>query len=382
MVDRSGIKKPFYRDVVKGVSNVTLYNFSPGPAMLPSIVMKRAQAEFRDYAGLGASIIEISHRSPAFLNLLDECIARFKELTNLPANYRVIFIPGGARMLFSAVPLNLMGRKPAQRALYSDSGEFAKQAIEEAQRYGEVQVIASSRDDDYRGVPAIASADLDPEASYLHVTSNNTVYGTAYPELPLTGSLPLVVDATSDWLSRPLDFSQTGIVYGGLQKNLGPSGLALVVVRDDLLDSSSPLTPLMLSFRYHVDNNSLGNTINTFAVYMFKLVLDWLAAEGGIPAMAAQNQQKSKLIYDIIDASPFYEGCAHSHSRSHVNVTFRMQDTKLEAKFLKEAEANGLFALQGHRFVGGLRASLYNGMPLAGAQALAEFMKGFAQRHS
>ncbi len=350
--------------------------------MLPLSVMEHAADEFLDYQGMGAGIIEISHRSPEFIAILTRCIKLVRELLDLPPNYQVLFVPGGPRLLFSAIPLNLAGRKAGRKMAYVDSGLFANQAIAEAKKFGEVFIWGSSREEQYRRVPALDTTLLGSDLCFAHITSNNTVYGTSFASLPDTGSVPLVVDATSDFMSRPLDYSKVALAYGGFQKNLGPSGLALVVVREDLLGYAPADIPLMLHLKYFADNQSIGNTINTFAIYMLDLMLNWIKEQGGVRAMGELNAQKSAMVYDVIDSSKLYTAVAEPHSRSHVNIAFRLKDSDLDASFEKEALAAGLYALAGHRSVGGFRASMYNGMPLEGAKALCKFMKEFDVRHS
>lgn len=359
-----------------------VYNFGAGPAMLPTPVMERAQKEFLDFANLGAGLIEISHRSKEFdavINAADELLI---ELANIPANYKILYVHGGAQMQFSAVPMNLINRHPARKAAYVESGNFAKLAAKEAARYGKVTTIASSADTNYDRVPAFDVNAIDADTSYLHITSNNTIYGTRYLEFPDTGDIPLVADMTSELLSRKIDISKFGLIFAGLQKNLGPAGLACVIVREDLLDLAIPETPNLLNYRTYADQHSLANTNNTFAIYMMKLVLEWLRDEGGVAAIEARNEAKAKILYDVIDNSDFYIGAAHAAHRSVMNVTFNLANNDLLDEFLAGADANGLYALKGHRNVGGARASIYNAMPVAGCQALADYMQEFAKSHS
>lgn len=358
-----------------------VYNFGAGPAMLPLEVMEKAQAEFLDYNNMGASVIEISHRSKEFDAIMDRTDALLKELAGIPDNYRILYVHGGAQMQFSAIPLNIINRKPARKASFILTGNWTVKASQEAERYGTAENIASSKDQNFSYIPEFDPASLDPESSYLHITSNNTLFGTRWHSFPDTGDVPLVADMTSEFLSRKLDINQFGIIFAGLQKNLGPAGLALVIVREDLLGHALPETPSLLNYQVYDENHSLANTNNTFAIYMMSLVLEWLKKEGGVEKMEARNEAKAKLIYDFIDSNDFYRGTAQPAHRSIMNVTFNMADESLLDTFVKEAEAAGLYALKGHRAVGGARASIYNAMPLAGCQALVDFMQDFAKRN-
>lgn len=354
-----------------------VYNFGAGPAMLPDAVMEKAQQEFLDFNGMGASIIEISHRSPEFDAVLNRTDELFRELSGLPENYEILYVHGGAQMQFSAVPLNLLDLKPAHKAAYVESGNFAQLARKEASRFGNITIAASSEETNFDRIPAFDPAALDPETSYVHITANNTIFGTRWQQFPDTGSIPLVADMTSELLSRKLDYQQFGIVFAGLQKNLGPSGLAVVLIRKDLLGHALPITPSLLDYANYAQNHSLANTNNTFAMYMMGLMLQWLKDEGGVEHIEALNEKKATLLYDIIDNSDFYIGSAQSAHRSRMNVTFTLAKPELEGRFVKEALAEGLYALKGHRLVGGIRASIYNAMPLAGCAKLGEFMKEF-----
>jgi len=358
-----------------------IYNFSAGPAMLPIPVMEQIQKEFLDYQGMGASLIEISHRSPEFKDILDEADSLFKELTSLPDQYKILYVHGGARMQFSAVPMNLMGRTAAKKAIYFETGNFAKLALEEARRYGTIEVAGSAAETNYDRIPSYDPESFDKDAAYVHITSNNTIFGTRWNAFPETGDIPLVADMTSELLSREIDFSKFGIIYAGLQKNLGPSGLALVIVREDLLGKASPETPTLLDYAVYEKNHSLANTTNTFAIYAVKLVLQWLKDQGGVAAIEKINEQKANLLYSILDRSEFYKGAAQREHRSIMNVTFNLTKDDLLDTFLKEALKEGLYALKGHRNVGGVRASIYNAMPLEGVQALADFMKEFERKN-
>jgi len=358
-----------------------IYNFGAGPAMLPEPVMKRIQQEWLDFQGMGISIIEISHRTKEFVAVLDEAKALFRELTGLPDNYRILFVHGGARMQFSALPLNFAGRVPGRKCLYVETGNFATLAAKEAQAFCQVETIASSAGSNYDHIPKLATDQIDQDAAYLHITSNNTLYGTRWQTFPDTGSVPLIADMTSELLSRQIDYNQFGVVYAGLQKNLGPSGMAMVIVREDLLGFADEKTPTLLNYTRCDKDNSLTNTTNTFAVYVIKLVLEWLKEQGGIPVIEKRNEEKVARLYRVIDGSSFYQGIADPAHRSIMNVSFKTRSEELDAQFLEQADAVGLYALKGHRNVGGIRASVYNPMPLAGVEKLATFMEEFAQKN-
>jgi len=358
-----------------------VYNFGAGPAMLPVPVMERIRDEFLDFKSMGISIIEISHRAKQFEQVLLETQERFRQLTNLPENYQILFVHGGARMQFSALPMNLAGRSPSKKCLYVETGNFAKLANKDARAYGDIRVIASSADSNYSYLPAVTAEMIDQDAAYLHLTTNNTIYGSRYDRFPDAGAVPLIADQTSEILSRVIDYSQFGCIYAGLQKNLGPSGTAIVVIRDDLLGHAAPETPVLLNYTQCAKDNSLTNTANTFAIYVTGLVLEWLQEQGGVAAIESVNEQKAKILYDIIDSGDYFRGVIQPEFRGTMNVSFNLPSEELEAQFLKEAGAQGLYALKGHRSVGGIRASIYNAMPLAGVEALAGFMRDFESRN-
>ena len=357
-----------------------VYNFSAGPAMLPTPVMEKIQAEFLDYQGLGASIVEISHRLPIFREILNSTESLFRELTNLPNNYRVLFMHGGAQMQFSAVPLNLMNRKK-HKGSYFITGRWGILAEKEAQRYGNTEVLMDGKEYEYQKIPEFDISNLDPDTSYAHLTTNNTLYGTRWHSFPDTGSVPLAADATSDILSREMDYSQFGVVYAGFQKNLGTSGTAIVIVRDDLLGNALPETPKLLDYALFDEHQSIPNTIIVFGVYVMHLVLEWIKELGGVPEMEKLAEKKSGLLYDVLDHSDFYSAVAHSEHRSTMNVTFHFPEEELLQKFLTESDKEGLFGLMGHAQVGGARASIYNAMPLEGVEELALFMKEFERKN-
>ncbi|MCB1664265.1 MAG: 3-phosphoserine/phosphohydroxythreonine transaminase [Pseudomonadales bacterium] len=358
-----------------------VFNFGAGPAMLPTSVMEKARDEFLDYKGLGAGLIEISHRSKEFDAVIDRTDALFRELSGLPDNYRILYVHGGAQMQFSAIPMNLIGLNPAHKAAYVETGNFASIARKEAQRYGKITVAATSESTNFDRIPAFDPATLDADTSYVHITGNNTIFGTRWNQFPDTGKIPLVADMTSELLSRKLDYNQFGAIFAGLQKNLGPAGLAVVLIREDLLGHALPYTPALLDYAVYDKSHSLQNTNNTFAIYMMCLVLEWLKEQGGVDVIEARNEQKAKLIYDAIDGSDFYIGSAQQADRSIMNVTFNLAKPELSDTFLSEANKQGLYALKGHRLVGGIRASIYNAMPVEGCEALVAFMKDFEKRN-
>ena len=371
----------FYPKPKGAIMTHKVYNFGAGPAMLPRPVMAQIKEEFLDYQQIGVSVIEMSHRSEEFAKIIREAKEDFRDLAGLPSSYEVIFLAGGARMVFSAICMNLLGRKPARKAQYVVSGTFSGIAYEDAKTYGDVSLLASSKEDGFCRLPRIDVASISQDSSYLHITSNNTIYGTRWHEYPDAGIVPLIVDATSDLLSREIDYSKCGMVYAGFQKNLGPSGMALVAIRKDLLGYAQKETPLLLNFETQVKNNSLTNTTNTFAIYVLGLMLKWLKKEGGVSVMEKRNAKKAKLLYDILDSKDFYKGYADPKHRSHMNVTFNLPNKDLEEAFIKEAAQKGLYALAGHRSVGGIRASIYNAMELSGVEALCDFMHAFEKRH-
>jgi phosphoserine aminotransferase len=326
---------------------------------------------------MGVSVIEISHRSKPFGEILATAKSLFRELAGVPDNYQILFLHGGARMQFSALPMNLAGRSSSKKCLYIESGNFAGLAIKDAAAYGDIKVVASSAESNFDRLPSVDPAAIDQDAAYLHLTSNNTIFGTQWTEFPDAGSVPLVADQTSEVLSRAIDYSRFGMIYAGLQKNLGPSGMAMVIIRDDLLGYASKETPVLLNYATCAKNDSLTNTTNTFAIYAVKLVLEWIKSEGGLPVMEQRNRAKAKRLYEQIDNSGFYRGFAQSDCRSMMNVTFSLPNTDLEKRFLAEADAAGLYGLPGHRIVGGVRASIYNPMPLTGVETLISFMQEF-----
>ncbi len=358
-----------------------VYNFGAGPAMLPESVMERIREEWLDFQGMGVSVIEISHRAKQFEQVLLAAQARFSELANLPENYKVLFVHGGARMQFSALPMNLAGRSASKKCLYVETGNFAKLANKDAKAFADVKIIASGAETNYDRIPEVTPEMIDQDAAYLHITSNNTIYGSRWNQFPETGNVPLIADQTSEILSRVIDYSKFGCIYAGLQKNLGPSGTAVVVIREDLLGYASEQTPLLLNYEQCAKDNSLTNTANTFAIYVTGLVLDWLQDQGGVAAIEQQNEQKAKVLYDLIDRGDYFRSVIQPEFRGTMNVSFNLPSDELEAKFLKEAGEEGLYALKGHRSVGGIRASIYNAMPQAGVETLASFMREFEAKN-
>lgn len=352
-----------------------VYNFSAGPATLPVEVLEKAQKDLVDYQGAGMSVMEMSHRSPEYMSIFNGAIEKLKSLMSVPDNYKILFLHGGASSQFGMVPLNLFSEK--RKADYINTGAWSKKAIAEAKRYGTVNVVASSDDKTFNYIPKISSDEFDPEADYVHITTNNTIYGTRFPELPDVGNVPLVADMSSNILAQEYDVSKFGVIYAGAQKNIGPAGAAIVIVREDLVGKQLDICPMMFNYKTHVDNGSMFNTPPTYAVYMAGLVFEWLIEKGGVAAMQKINEEKAGWLYDFLDNSSLFEGTAAKDSRSMMNVPFVTTSEELDAKFIKEAAAIGLKTLKGHRSVGGMRASIYNAMPPEGVKALVDFMKDF-----
>jgi phosphoserine aminotransferase len=352
-----------------------IFNFSAGPAVLPVEVLEEAQRDLLSLPGVGMSILEISHRSKAFDEVIEGCEADLRALANIPANYHVLFLQGGASLQFSMVPMNLL--PPGGSADYIVTGSWSQKAVKEAKRVGTVNIAGSTESENFARVPTQSELTLDANAAYAHITTNNTIFGTEWQSLPDVGGVPLVADTSSDMCSRPLDVSKYGLIYAGAQKNLGPSGLTLVIVRDDLARRGPTSLPTMLQYGVHVENKSMYNTPPVFGVYIMRLVLRWLIKEGGLAAIEKKNVRKAEKLYAEIDRTGFYRGHAHKDSRSLMNVTFRLPSEELEKKFVKDSTAAGLDGLKGHRSVGGLRASIYNAFPEAGVDALVSFMQEF-----
>lgn len=350
-----------------------VFNFAAGPAAMPVEALETAAREMLCYKDTGMSVMEMSHRSKMYLDIFNETEALVRELMGVPDDYAVLFLQGGATGEFAAVPLNLLSRS----ADYIDSGNFAHGALVEAQKYGTVRCVASSREAGYTRIPEWNAADFDPDADYLYITTNNTIFGTRYAELPETGRVPLVADMSSNILSEVYDVRRFGVIYAGAQKNIGPAGIALVIVRRDLLGHAHPDCPKVLDWTLMDKNGSMLNTPPTYAIYMAGLCLKWLKKQGGVAAMEQVNVEKAKMLYDLLDASVFYRPTAEKRFRSRMNVTFTTPSPELDAAFVKEAAQAGLVNLKGHRLVGGIRASIYNAMPVEGVRALADFMKKF-----
>ena len=352
-----------------------VFNFSAGPATLPEPVLEIAQKELLDFKGTGMSVMEISHRSAAFTEVIEKAEADLRSLMNIPDNYKVLFLQGGASSQFAMVPLNLFSSR--KKADYINTGQWSKKAIAEGKRYGGINVVASSDDKVFNYIPEITKDMFDPEADYVHITSNNTIYGTVYPELPDTGDVPLVADMSSNILGQVYDVSRFGVIYAGAQKNVGPAGMAIVIVREDLIGNAMEGTPAMFNYETHANAGSRYNTPPCFAIYMAGKVFEWLLDLGGVPAMEEVNREKASWLYDFLDNSKIFDSTVKGTFRSIMNVPFILPSEELNAKFIKEATEEGLTTLKGHRTVGGMRASIYNAMPPEGVKKLVEFMKKF-----
>jgi len=356
-----------------------IFNFSAGPAVLPVPVLEEAQRDMLSLPGVGMSVMEISHRSKTFDEIINRTEASLRELLKIPSNYHILFLQGGASLQFSMIPTNFL---PADgSADYVLTGSWGKKALKEAKKIGAVNVAATMADGGFTRVPSRDEMSLNPHAAYVHITSNETIEGVQWKREPDVGDVPLVVDSSSDILSRELDVNKYALIYAGAQKNMGPSGVTLVIVREDLLSRIPENLPTMLDYRIHVENKSLYNTPNTWGIYIMDLVCKWLKDQGGLAGMEKQNDEKARLLYDAIDATDFYRGHADVDCRSPMNVTFRLPSEELEKKFAAEATAQGLDGLKGHRSVGGIRASIYNAFPRAGVEALVSFMKDFERRN-
>ncbi len=355
-----------------------VFNFSAGPSMLPIEVLKKAQSELITYGNSGMSVMEMSHRSPDFESIIADAEAGLRRVMQIPDNYKVLFLQGGASTQFAAVPLNLM---QSAKADYVVSGQFSGKAAKEAEKYGDAKVIASSKADNFTYIPKISKDDLRADTDYLHICFNNTIYGTKFPYIPETGNTPLVADISSCILSEPIDVSKFGVLYAGAQKNVAPAGLTIVIIRDDLIGKARPETPSMLDYALMAENGSMYNTPPCWCIYMAKLVFDWIEEIGGLCEMKRRNERKAKLLYDYLDSQNYYTSPVVTECRSMMNVVFVTGDAELDKKFAKEASAAGLKNLKGHRSVGGMRASIYNAMPYEGVEALVAFMKKFAEEN-
>ena len=356
-----------------------IYNFSAGPAVLPLAVLEEAQRDLVALPGVGMSVLEISHRSKAFDEIIQGCEANIRKLAGISDNYHILFLQGGASLQFSMVPMNLMPE--GGKADYVITGSWSKKAIKEAQKAGQVNIAASTESENFNRVPGQSELKLDPGASYVHITTNETIHGVEWKYDPETGDVPVVADASSDIFGRPIDVNKYGLIYAGAQKNLAPAGVALVFIRDDLLARSPQGMHTMLNYNTHAKDKSLYNTPPVFTIYVMGLVMKWLLAQGGLEAAEKRNSEKAGLIYDVIDASGFYRGHAHPDCRSLMNVTFRLPNEELEKQFVSEATKAGLDGLKGHRSVGGIRASIYNAFPKEGVEALVAFMNEFERTH-
>ena len=354
-----------------------VYNFSAGPSMLPESVLNKAAAEMLDYQGSGQSVMEMSHRSKIYKTIIDGAEALLRELMNIPDNYKVLFLQGGASTQFAAIPLNFMNN--SGKADYIVTGQWAKKALAEAQKYGDAKAVASSADKTFTYIPKTKREDFRPDADYVYICMNNTIYGTVYHELPDTGDIPLIADISSCFLSEPLDISKFAMVYGGAQKNVAPAGLTIAIIREDMLGNARDITPTMLNYQIHADNGSMYNTPPCYTIYICKLVLEWIQNLGGLEKMKLRNETKAKMLYDFLDSSKMFRGTVVPEDRSLMNVPFVTDSDELNAKFIKQAEEAGFVNLKGHRTVGGMRASIYNAMPVEGVEKLVAFMKKFEE---
>ena len=357
-----------------------VYNFSAGPAVLPEEVLREAQEEMLDYRGCGMSVMEMSHRGKIFDGIIKEAEKDLRELMNIPDNYKVLFLQGGAHQQFAAVPMNLYKNG---KAAYIITGQWAKRAYQEASRYIDAVAVASSADKTFSYIPDCSDLDIPEDADYVYICENNTIYGTKFWQLPNTKGHDLVSDVSSCFLSEPVDVTRYGVLYGGVQKNIGPAGVVIMIIREDLIrDDVLPCTPTMLKWKTQADADSLYNTPPAYGIYICGKVFKWIKAQGGLAAMKERNEKKAALLYDFLDSSSFFKGTVEKKDRSIMNVPFIIGDKELEGQFIKEAEANGLTSLKGHRSVGGMRASIYNAMPYEGVEALVAFMKKFEEEHT
>ena len=354
-----------------------IYNFSAGPAVLPEEVLKEAAEEMLDYRGCGMGVMEMSHRSSMFDTIIKEAEQDLRDLMNIPDNYKVLFLQGGASQQFAMIPMNLMKNGVAD---YIVTGQWAKKAYQEAQKYGKANKIASSEDKTFSYIPDCSDLPISEDADYVYICENNTIYGTKYHELPNTKGKILVSDVSSCFLSEPVDVSKYGLIYGGVQKNIGPAGMVIVIIREDLIrEDVLPGTPTMLTYKTHADAESLYNTPNSYCIYICGKVFKWLKKRGGLSAMKEYNEKKAAILYDFLDSSSLFHGTVEKKDRSLMNVPFVTGDPEMDAKFVKESKAAGFENLKGHRTVGGMRASIYNAMPIEGVEALVEFMKKFEE---
>ena len=356
-----------------------IYNFSAGPSMLPAEVLQTAASEMLEYGQTGQSVMEMSHRSKEYQAIFDTAEKDLREIMNIPENYKVLFLQGGASTQFAMVPLNLMNKN--KKADYIITGQWAKKAYKEAARYGNARAIASSEDKTFSYIPKVTPDMIDPEADYVHICMNNTIYGTKWYDLPETGNVPLVADISSCILSEPIDVSKFGVLYAGAQKNVAPAGLTIVIIREDLIGNAMDITPTMLNYATHAENGSMFNTPPCYTIYMAGLVFKWLKALGGLEKMKEINERKAKMLYDFLDNSKLFKGTVIPEARSLMNIPFVTGSDVLDAKFVAESKAAGFCNLKGHRSVGGMRASIYNAMPVEGVCALIDFMKKFEEEN-
>ena len=357
-----------------------VYNFSAGPSVLPEAVLKKAADEMMDYQGSGQSVMEMSHRSKVYDAIIKEAEALLREVMNIPDNYKVLFLQGGASSQFAMIPLNLMTK--SGKADYVVTGQWAKKAYKEASRYGNANVVASSEDKTFSYIPKLDKSTFTPDADYFHICMNNTIYGTVYHELPDTGNVPLIADISSCILSEPIDVSKFGMLYAGAQKNMAPAGLTVVIIREDLIGNAQEITPTMFNYQTHADNDSMFNTPPCYTIYVAKLVLEWIKNEiGGLEKMKELNEKKAAILYNFLDNSKLFKGTVVKEDRSLMNVPFVTGDADLDAEFVKVCTENGIVNIKGHRSVGGMRASIYNAMPIEGVEKLVAVMKEFEEKH-
>lgn len=352
-----------------------VFNFSAGPAILPEEVLKIAADEMLEYKTTGQSVMEMSHRSKEYEAIITETERLLREIMAIPENYKVLFLQGGASSQFAMVPLNLMNK--SKKADFVITGQWAKKAYQEAQKFGTCNVVASSADKTFSYIPELDKSKFTPDADYFHICLNNTIYGTKFVDLPDTGNVPLVADLSSCILSEPIDVSKFGIIYAGAQKNMGPAGLTVVIIREDLIGNPQEITPTMFNYQTHADNGSMYNTPPTYGIYILKLVLEWIKSKGGLEAMKAFNEKKAAILYNFLDSSKIFKPTVNGKDRSLMNIPFVTGNDELDKKFVAEAKAAGFINLKGHRSVGGMRASIYNAMPIEGVEKLVEFMKAF-----
>ncbi len=360
------------------MSKGRIYNFSAGPSMMPLPVLEKAAAEMTNYGGSGMSVMEMSHRSKYYDDIINGAQDVLRRVYNIPDNYRILFMQGGATMQFSAVPLNLM---VTGKADYAITGNFARNAYKEAKKFGDIHIAATSEADNFTWIPTPDQLDVRPDADYFYICANNTIFGTEWHYDPNTGDVPVVADMSSNILSKPVDISKYGLIYAGAQKNMGPAGMAVVIIREDLMGHYRENMPVLLDYQLMADKNSMYNTPPTYSIYMMKLVTEWVEQMGGLEAMAKNADIRSGMLYDYLDSTDFYKGAAQKASRSRMNVTFRTGNDDLDKKFIQESIDAGMTNLKGHRLVGGMRASIYNAMPIEGVEYLIDFMKKFEKNN-